>query len=130
VADPQPTFQPLAPRIVEKPWGRETIFAETNRYTGKILFVARGSRLSLQYHEHKSETMYILHGRIRISLGAAANQLRDVELKPGELIDLPVGTIHSVEALEDSEIIEVSSPELNDVIRIADDFGREGTSAP
>ena len=128
--DPQPPLEPRSPRIVEKPWGRETIFAETDRYAGKILFVSRGSRLSLQYHEHKSETMYLLHGRIRISLGTSAENLNNVELGPGQLIDLPVGTIHRVEAIEDSEIIEASSPELDDVIRIADDFGRQGTSAP
>ena len=128
--DPQPPLEPRSPRIVEKPWGRETIFAETDRYAGKILFVSCGSRLSLQYHEHKSETMYLLHGRIRISLGTSAENLNNVELGPGQLIDLPVGTIHRVEAIEDSEIIEASSPELDDVIRIADDFGRQGTSAP
>lgn len=74
--------------------------------------------------------MYLLHGRIRISLGTSAENLNNVELGPGQLIDLPVGTIHRVEAIEDSEIIEASSPELDDVIRIADDFGRQGTSAP
>lgn len=99
--DPQPPLEPRSPRIVEKPWGRETIFAETDRYAGKILFVSRGSRLSLQYHEHKSETMYLLHGRIRISLGTSAENLNNVELGPGQLIDLPVGTIHRVEAIED-----------------------------
>ncbi len=130
VAEPDPSLQPRKPRIIEKPWGRETILAETECYAGKILFVARGSRLSLQHHEHKSETMYLLHGRIRLSVGRSQDDLQEVELGQGELIDLPVGTVHRVQALEDSQIIEASSPELDDIVRLADDFGREGTSAP
>ena len=130
VAKPNPSLKPRKPRIIEKPWGRETILAETECYAGKILFVARGNRLSLQHHEHKSETMYLLHGRIRLSVGHSQDDLHEIELGQGELIDLPVGTVHRVQALEDSQIIEASSPELDDIVRLADDFGREGTSDP
>lgn len=130
MAELDSSFRPRKPRIIEKPWGRETILAETECYASKILFVARGSRLSLQHHEQKSETMYLLHGRIRLSVGRSLDDLHEIELGQGELIDLPMGTVHRVQALEDSQIIEASSPELDDIVRLADDFGREGTSAP
>ena len=125
-----PESVPHKPRTVEKPWGHETIYAETDRYAGKVLFVAKGRRLSLQYHERKSETMYLLRGHVRMTVGPAADALHDVDLCPGDAIDLPAGTVHRVEAIEDSEILETSTPELDDVIRLADDFGRESTSAP
>ncbi len=118
------------PRIVPKPWGRETIYAHTDRYAGKILFVAAGQRLSLQYHEHKQETMYLLRGRLRLDLGPDADHLRTLDVGPGTVIDLPPGTVHRVLALEDAEILEASTPELEDVVRLSDDYGRQGTSAP
>ena len=86
-----PESVPHKPRTVEKPWGHETIYAETDRYAGKVLFVAKGRRLSLQYHERKSETMYLLRGHVRMTVGPAADALRDVDLRPGDAIDLPPG---------------------------------------
>lgn len=125
-----PDLTPQRPRIVEKPWGHETIHAETGRYAGKILFIAKGRRLSLQYHQRKSETMYLLRGHVRLTLGPSPDDLREIDLHPGETIDLPSGTVHRLLALEDSEILETSSPELDDMVRLSDDYGREGTSAP
>lgn len=121
---------PKQPRIVEKPWGRETIHAETERYVGKILFIAQGRRLSLQYHQRKSETMYLWRGHVRLTLGPSPDDLREIDLRPGEAIDLPSGTVHRLLAVEDSEILETSTPELEDVVRLRDDYDRQGAGAP
>lgn len=126
VTDPTPK----QPRIVEKPWGRETIYAETGRYVGKILFIAQGHRLSLQYHQRKSETMYLLRGHVRLTLGSSTNDLREIDLRVGETIDLPTGTVHRVYAVDDSEILETSTPELDDRVRISDDYGRADSGGP
>lgn len=120
------------PRVVEKPWGRETIFAETDHYVGKILFIVQGQRLSMHYHERKGETMYVLRGHVRMTIGPASegNALHEVDLASGETIDLPPGTVHRLAALEDTEIVEVSTPELDDLIRLRDDYGRAGSATP
>lgn len=112
--------------IKPKPWGREVWFAHTDRYAGKILEVKKGHRLSLQIHEKKMETQYLYKGKIKLYLGENENALDEILLSPGESIDIPAGTIHRIEALEDSEIFEVSTPELDDVIKLADDYGRTG----
>lgn len=117
-------------RRVEKPWGHELIWAETERYTGKILVIETGRRLSLQYHERKLESIRVLSGRLRLHLEDDAGVLRVEELGPGENRLVPVGRRHRYEAIERVELFEVSSPELDDVVRVEDDFGREGTSAP
>ncbi len=119
-----------ATRRVEKPWGHELIWAHTDRYAGKILVIEAGKRLSLQRHEAKDESILVLVGRLRLHLEDEAGIVRASDLGPGEHRRIPVGRIHRFEGLERTELIEVSSPELDDVVRIEDDYGRGGTSAP
>lgn len=98
---------------------------------GKILFVSTGESLSLQYHERKDESWYIQSGRARLELGATgAAVLKDVVIGAGEAFHYPPGTLHRVTALEDTTILEVSTPYLDDVVRLEDAYGREGTSEP
>ena len=111
-------------RRVEKPWGSETIFAETEKFAGKILAIRAGQRLSLQRHAQKHEVLHVLHGTLRLSVGEAPDALQDLVLGPGDGVDLPPGTVHRLEAIVDSEVVEVSSPELDDLERLADDYGR------
>lgn len=113
--------------IKPKPWGREVWFAHTDKYAGKILEVKKGHRLSLQIHEKKMETQFLYKGKIKLYLGMDEANLAETTLYPGEKIDIPPRTIHRVEALEDSEIFEVSTPELDDVVKLADDYGRTGS---
>lgn len=113
--------------IKTKPWGREVWFGHTDRYAGKILEVKKGHRLSLQIHKQKMETQYVYSGRIKLWVGSEENDLKEVILEPGQKYDIMPGTIHRVEALEDSEIFEVSTPELNDITKLADDYGRVGS---
>jgi mannose-6-phosphate isomerase len=118
------------PRVVPKPWGQELIWAVTDRYAGKILVIEAGKRLSLQRHDRKDESIYILSGRLRLSLEDDDGEVRVTELGPGEARHVPIGRVHRFEAVERTELFEVSTPELDDVVRLSDDFGREGTSAP
>ena len=120
----------IEPRRVEKPWGHEEIFAETGRYVGKILFIRRGEALSLQYHERKDETIRILDGAMEFVAGPAVESLESLRLGPGEVFHVPPGTVHRMIALEDTHVLEVSTPELDDVVRLEDRYGREGTNAP
>lgn len=117
-------------RRVEKPWGHEEIWAETDRYAGKILCVRAGHRLSLQYHRKKDESIYVLRGRLRLTLENGDGELEVRDLEPGESRHVPVGRRHRFEALEDCEILEVSSPELDDVVRIEDDYERGEARTP
>lgn len=117
-------------RRVDKPWGHELIWAETDRYAGKILVIEEGRRLSLQYHRRKLESILVMSGRLRFHLEAPDGQVRVEELGPGAARLIPVGRTHRYEAIERVELFEVSSPELDDVVRIEDDFGRQGTTAP
>jgi len=120
-----------SPRRVEKPWGWELIWAETEQYVGKLLFIRAGEALSLQYHEVKDESWLVHEGRARLELGAVDEEELDVvEIGPGEALRYPPGTVHRVTALEDTLIVEVSTPHLDDVVRVEDRYGREGTSAP
>jgi mannose-6-phosphate isomerase len=115
---PDPTYQP---KIVAKPWGREIWYADQTAYAGKLLEVTRGKRLSLQYHERKVETLYLLSGRVILTFGARDNQL---EWLPGRAVHIPANTMHRFEAAEDSVLLEVSTPDLTDVIRLDDDYSR------
>ena len=146
---------------VPKPWGHETIWAQTDRYVGKILHIKAGHALSVQYHNRKDETVYLLSGDLKYwvatedrgpraaSTGKTPSGLRtagtgetpvaarspipdmtDVRLRAGEAFRLTPGTIHYMEAVTDCDVLEVSTPELDDVVRIKDRYGREGTSAP
>jgi mannose-6-phosphate isomerase len=124
------TKNPTLPRQIDKPWGHEVWFAHTDRYAGKIITVRTGHRLSLQYHERKDETSHLVSGRMRLLQGSDPDQLVESLLEPGATWRNEAGTIHTVEALEDSTFFEVSTPELDDVVRLRDDYGRQGTSAP
>jgi mannose-6-phosphate isomerase len=117
-------------RRVDKPWGHELIWAHTDRYVGKILVIETGKRLSLQRHEIKDESILVLSGRLRLYLEDEDGTLEAHDLEAGESLRIPTGRVHRFEALERCELIEVSTPELDDVIRLEDDFGREGTNAP
>jgi quercetin dioxygenase-like cupin family protein len=114
------------PRRIEKPWGHELWFAQTERYAGKLLHVRAGQRLSIQYHEEKDETSYLLSGRLRLSQGPSADSLVTTELEPGAAWRNEPGRVHTIEALEDAIVVEVSTPELDDVVRLADNYGRAG----
>ena len=107
------------PKIVEKPWGREVWYAHEERYAGKILEVTRGHALSLQKHERKLETMYLQSGRVLYHFNGT-----EFELEPGQCITIRPGDVHRVTALEDSVILEVSTPELDDLIRLEDRYHR------
>ncbi len=113
-------------QIKLKPWGREIWFAHTEKYAGKILEVKKGHRLSLQYHEHKMETQYVYSGKVKFTFGKDEANLQERILSQGDKVDIAPYTIHRIEALQDSEVFEVSTPELTDVVKLHDDYGRTG----
>jgi len=145
---------------VPKPWGHETIWAKTDRYVGKILHIKAGHALSVQYHNRKDETVFLLAGVLKYWVQAAQAtghrpqatglaglrtagtgetpvagrspipEMTDVQLKIGDSFRITPGTIHYMEAVTDCDVLEVSTPELDDVVRLKDRYGREGTSAP
>jgi mannose-6-phosphate isomerase len=115
---------------VPKPWGEERHWALTDRYVGKLLVIEAGRRLSLQYHERKEESVLVLEGVLRLHLEDEYGTLTVRDLGPGEAAHVLAGRRHRFEAVARVVLVEVSTPELDDVIRIEDDFGREGTSAP
>jgi mannose-6-phosphate isomerase-like protein (cupin superfamily) len=117
-------------RFVDKPWGSEEVFAENERYVGKILFIRAGEALSLQYHRHKDETLRVLDGRLELVTGTDPEELASHVLEPGDVFHLPPGTIHRMIGKTDCRLLEVSTPEIDDVVRLEDRYGREGTSAP
>ena len=117
-------------RRVDKPWGHEIIWAHTTKYVGKTLVIETGKRLSLQYHDVKDEWVHVLEGRLLLTLEDDAGVVADTELGAGEGAWVPTGRRHRYTAIERATLIEVSTPELNDVVRLSDDFGREGTNAP
>jgi len=117
-----------AARRVDKPWGHELIWAHTDHYVGKILVIEAGRRLSLQRHDLKDETILVMAGRLRLFLEDDDGVVRTSELGPGEFRRVKTGRIHRYEAIERVELMEVSTPELDDVVRLEDDYGREGTS--
>ncbi len=117
-------------RRVEKPWGHERIWAHTDRYVGKILVIETGRRLSLQLHRKKDETILVLSGRLRLLLEGDDGADAVHELGPGEHRRIPTGRRHRFEALERVELVEVSTPELDDVVRLADDYGRTEPDGP
>ena len=118
------------PVTVKKPWGYEIWYAWTDQYVGKIIHVDTGHRLSLQYHVEKDETSYLLKGRMLLTKGPDPENLTVVEIGPGHQWRNRPGEIHTIEALEDSDVLEVSTPHLDDVVRLQDSYGREGTNAP
>jgi mannose-6-phosphate isomerase len=120
----------FAARRVDKPWGHEVIWALTDRYCGKTLVIETGRRLSLQYHERKDEAIVVRTGRLLLHIEDDRGQMTSRELGPGDAAHVAVGRRHRYEAIERVELTEVSTPELEDVVRVEDDFGREGTSQP
>lgn len=117
-------------RQVPKPWGHETIWAHTDRYVGKILHITAGHALSVQYHERKDETVHLLTGEMKYWVQLPGeDELRDQRLAAGQSFRITPGTIHYMEAITDCDVLEASTPELDDVVRLKDRYGREGTSA-
>ena len=118
-------------RRVEKPWGYELIWAHTDDYVGKVLFVKAGESLSLQFHREKDESWLVQTGRAKLELGSAGDAvLAEDVVGAGASFRLRPGTVHRVSALEDTTILEVSTPYLEDVVRLEDRYGRQGTSDP
>jgi mannose-6-phosphate isomerase len=114
------------PERVDKPWGYELIWARTDRYAGKILFVKAGESLSLQFHNVKDEAWYLLSGRAEIELGGPGERMLNSEVVgAGAAFHLPPGTVHRLQAVEDTTIFEVSTPQLDDIVRLEDRYGRE-----
>jgi mannose-6-phosphate isomerase len=110
-------------RRVDKPWGHEDIWAETSRYAGKFLVIRAGEMLSRQYHERKEETICVLEGVLRLEVGAGPDEVR--HLTPGQAFHVTPGTIHRFCAeADDVRLVEVSTPELDDVVRLADKYAR------
>jgi quercetin dioxygenase-like cupin family protein len=109
---------------VEKPWGHELIWARTGDYVGKLLFIKKGHRLSLQYHREKEETIFLQAGVMQFVFEGQSGSLEDIILKPGEAHHIPVGRKHRMIALEDCTVFEVSTPQLDDVVRLEDSYGR------
>ena len=113
----------MLPRRIDKPWGHEVLFALTDRYAGKVIFVRAGESLSYQYHRRKEETLYVAAGRLRVRLDFGEGEEERV-LAPEDVLHLPPGARHRAEALQDTTIFEVSTPELDDVVRLEDRYGR------
>jgi mannose-6-phosphate isomerase len=118
-------------RIVDKPWGHEEIFALVEgKFCGKVLHVDAGEALSLQYHERKDEVIAVQHGRCRMQIGEHESGMTTHDLDAGDSVHLAAGIRHRIEALTDLVLLEASTTELDDVVRLEDRYGREGTSAP
>ena len=117
------------PKKTEKPWGYELLFALTPQYAGKILFVKKGHRLSLQYHNKKDETLYIQQGKALLEIEDEDGNMVKTEALPGIAFRLLPRKKHRFQAIEDTTFLEVSTPELDDVVRLDDDYGRSGTTA-
>lgn len=120
------------PKRVEKPWGYEIWWARTDRYVGKLLHINKGASLSLQYHNVKDETMLVQSGRMLVETRGKdeTGELRRIEMKPGDVFHVTPGTLHRMTGLEDCDLVEVSTPELDDVVRLEDRYGRAGTTEP
>jgi mannose-6-phosphate isomerase-like protein (cupin superfamily) len=121
-----------------KPWGHELVFAENERYAGKILRLEAGHCLSLQYHERKDETLYVLSGEVRLLVGedgeggegGEEGTMKEIRLEKGQAFRIRPGVRHRLIADHAADIVEVSSPELDDVVRLEDRYGRAGTNTP
>lgn len=118
------------PRKVEKPWGHEVIWAETDLYVGKILFIKAGEALSLQYHEVKDETLYLLEGTMTFYAGPVDGDLEEVTLEEGDNFRVQPFTVHRMVAITDVRMLEASTNHLDDVVRLEDRYGRAGTPTP
>ena len=112
---------------VDKPWGYELRWGITDRYAGKVLHINKGEALSLQYHERKDEYQYLVKGAVDIELGGPDEVLKQHRMQAGETLHIRPGTRHRLTAVEDTDIFEVSTPEVDDVVRLEDRYGRAGT---
>ena len=134
---------PVPVRIVQKPWGHEVIWASSEHYVGKLLHIKAGQALSVQYHNQKDETIHLLRGRmiyrvndnVTLDVGNRKRDidlgsLREFEMREGDSFRNTPGTVHQMEAITDCDVLEASTPHLDDVVRLKDKYGREGTSAP
>ncbi len=128
--DPITSSGPRTARRVQKPWGHEIIWAECDRYVGKLLHIRAGEALSLQFHERKQETIHVLSGEVRYEVGTSVDSLESVHLAAGDGYCTLPGTIHRMTAITDCDILEASTPHLDDIVRLNDRYGREGTTAP
>jgi mannose-6-phosphate isomerase len=117
----------VSTRVVEKPWGHELIWAQTERYVGKILHIKKGERLSLQYHRQKDETVMVLSGKMAFEHFLEGKEPETTVLEPRQPFHVPPGLRHRMIALEDTDVVEVSTTELDDVVRLEDKYGRAGT---
>lgn len=124
---PTPEIRRAEESRVDKPWGYEIRWAVTDRYLGKIIHVNQGEALSLQYHEHKDEWLLVSKGAVDIEIGGLDGELEARRMRAGDAVHLPPYTRHRVTAVEDSDIFEVSTPEVDDVVRLEDRYGRAGT---
>jgi mannose-6-phosphate isomerase len=129
-----PPGNPLTGRVtvthVPKPWGHETIWASTDEYVGKILHVKAGQALSVQYHKLKDETVHLLSGEMIYWVKLpGSDKLQDMKLKKGESFRIAPGTVHYIEAVSDCDVLEASTPHPDDIVRLKDRYGREGTTA-
>jgi mannose-6-phosphate isomerase-like protein (cupin superfamily) len=124
---PQPEFGRAETNRVEKPWGHELRWGVTDRYAGKVLHIKKGEALSLQYHERKDEFLYVVEGAIEIELGGPDGALTKHHMRAGDTLHITPGLRHRMTAVEDADIFEVSTPELDDVVRLEDRYGRAGT---
>jgi len=116
-------MEDVLPQRNEKPWGYELLWAFTPQYAGKVLVVKKGYRLSLQYHAEKDESLYVQSGKVRFTLFPNGKMMESVG-EAGFCIHFPPGTVHRLEALEESVVLEVSTPQISDVFRLEDDYGR------
>ena len=121
---------PLAPVHFPKPWGYEILWAQTDRYAGKILHLEPGQCLSLQYHERKDETLFVLTGEVHLLVGEQNGAMEEIRLKPGDSYRIRPGVRHRMSSEVGTDLVEVSSPELDDVVRLEDRYGRAGTTEP
>jgi mannose-6-phosphate isomerase-like protein (cupin superfamily) len=125
------TSHAVEPRKVEKPWGWELIWALTETYCGKLLFVREGESLSLQYHETKDESWYVQEGRAELELSTLGSEDHELlEIRPGDCFRFRPRTVHRLRALEDTLVVEVSTADVDDVVRLEDAYGRAGASEP
>lgn len=118
------TMEDKLPQKTEKPWGFELLWAHTPKYAGKLIFVRKGHRLSLQYHEKKDESLYLREGKALVEIEGSDGRMESTILEAGQCRRIPPGTKHRIQAIEDTTFFEVSTPELEDVRRLEDDYGR------
>lgn len=119
----------IRPRRVEKPWGYELIWAETELYVGKILHVDAGEALSIQMHEEKDETLHLLKGKMILLAGPSPDELERVAFEEGDSFRVRPRTVHTIEAVTDVDVLEASTAHLDDVVRFSDRYGRAPADA-